>query len=162
MVAVLPNRDAPSLRDRPMLQPDTLVDAPIPAAPAHLFTLEQANRSLPYVSRVVADICEVYDQIIELRRELENLDDGDLRDLTEREYETTMDRLGQLVDELHLTGAELRDFELGRVDFPAAIRDEMVMLTWQAGESRITHWHEVTADHDFLQPIHTLGIKSAA
>lgn len=117
------------------------------------FTVQQANLALPYVSRIVADITEVYSQILELRSELESLDDGDLRNLTEREYETTMDRLGELVDELHHVGVELRDFELGRVDFPSTRGDREVMLTWQSGHDRVRFWHEISANDDTLYPI---------
>jgi hypothetical protein len=143
--------------------PDSTVIPNPAAAPASpRFSLEQANRALPYVSRVVADICESYDQIIELRRELENLDDGELRELTEREYDTSMDRLGGLVDELHLTGAELRDFEQGRVDFPAQVEGRDVMLTWQAGDLQIGHWHGLPGDDEALQPIGALTDHEAA
>lgn len=120
-----------------------------------VFSLAEANRSLPYISRVVVDIVEVYAQVLELRHELENLDEGSLRELTEKEYETTMDRLGRLVDELHETGAELRDFELGRVEFPAQLRRQDVMLSWQAGESAVTHYHAVDAEDDVLIPLAT-------
>ena len=127
----------------------------------HLFTAEQANQTLPYVSRVVADIVESYTQILELRRELENLDDGDLRELTEREYESTMDRLGQLVDELHATGAELRDFERGRVEFHLE-GDDLAMLTWQLGDHRVRRMLEEEIDQDVKRLAEALRESEAA
>ena len=126
------------------------------------FTLEQANRSLPYVSRVVGDICLAYEQVVELRHELENLDDGSLRNLTEREYETAMDRLGFLVDELHDTGGELRDFERGRVEFPAHVNGREVMLTWQAGEASVQHWRPLRNDDDQVYHLASLYGNEAA
>lgn len=123
------------------------------------FSVHEANRALPYVSRVVADIAETYVQIIELRRELENLDDGALRNLTDREYETTMDRLGGLVDELHMTGAELRDFELGRVDFPAVYDNRPIMLTWESGKAEVSQWHHIDDDDESLYPVEELQIN---
>lgn len=137
-----------------------VVESPLPGR--KYFSVEEANRALPYVSRVVDDIARVYEQIIELRRELENLDDGDLRNLTEGEYETTMDRLGGLVDELHQTGAELRDFELGRIDFPAWDESRQVMLTWQTGEPAVTLWHHADTDDDTLYPVEQLTIYANA
>lgn len=139
------------------------VATPSASAPGRkTFSVEEANRALPYISRVAVDIAEVYSQVIELRGELENLDDGDLRNLTEREYETTMDRLGGLVDELHNAGVELRDFELGRVDFPAAHADRLIMLAWQTGETAVTHWHDAEGDDDELHPVETLFENEAA
>lgn len=137
-----------------------VVNAPRPGR--KYFSVEEANRALPYVSRIAVDIAEVYGQVIELRNELENLDDGELRDLTEREYETTMDRLGGLVDELHVTGVELRDFELGRVDFPAVHDDQEIMLAWQTGELSVTRWHYSDSDDDESFAIGLLHESEAA
>lgn len=126
------------------------------------FSVEEANRALPYVSRVAVDIAEVYGQVIELRNELENLDEGSLRDLTEREYEAMMDRLGGLIDELHLAGVELRDFELGRVDFPSVFEEQEIMLAWQAGELAVTRWHYAQSEDDETYAIETLAGGEAA
>ncbi len=137
-----------------------VIDRPRPSR--KLFSIDEANRSLPYVSRVVVDIAEVYGQVIELRHELENLDDGDLRDLTEREYETTMDRLGGLVDELHAVGVELRDFEMGRVEFPARLGRRDVMLGWQSGQTRVTHYQDMDARDDAWLPLGKVYEQEAA
>ncbi|MBB6428586.1 DUF2203 domain-containing protein [Algisphaera agarilytica] len=127
----------------------TVVPAVNPPRPGRkYFSVDEANRALPYISRVAVDITEVYSQVIELRSELENLDEGDLRNLTEREYETTMDRLGGLVDELHLAGVELRDFELGRIDFPAVYDNQEIMLAWQTGETSVGRWYYPENDDD--------------
>ncbi len=108
-----------------------------------IFSLAQANNALPYVSRVVEDITVVYARIIELRRGADH-PVGPTPD-TEKEYEATMDRLSELVDELHAVGVELKDFELGLVDFPAIHEGRDVLLCWKRGESDIGHWHEVDA-----------------
>ncbi len=145
-----------------MLDPTFLpaVD-PLPHQRAR-FSLDQANRSLPYVSRVVQDIQLAYEQVVELRHELEHLDDGSLRNLTESEYETSMDRLGYLVDELHETGGELRDFELGRVEFPATVNGRQVMLTWQAGEIQVAHWRPIRGDDQDTLALSALFENEAA
>ncbi|MEM6854194.1 MAG: DUF2203 family protein, partial [Planctomycetota bacterium] len=88
--------------------------------------------------------------------------DGSLRNLTEREYETTMDRLGGLVDELHGAAVELRDFELGRVDFPAVHDDQEIMLAWRIGELAVTRWHYAQSDDDETYSIDSLRENDAA
>lgn len=141
----------------------SVVPAVSPPRPGRkYFSVEESNRALPYVSRVAVDIAEVYSQVIELRNELENLDEGSLRNLTEREYETTMDRLGGLVDELHSAGVELRDFELGRVDFPAVFEDQEIMLAWQTGELAVTRWHYAQSDDEETYTIDSLQESEAA
>lgn len=145
-----------------MFDPSVVPAVNTPRPGRKYFSAAEANRSLPYVSRVAVDIAEVYSQVIELRNELENLDEGTLRNLTEREYETTMDRLGGLVDELHLTGVELRDFELGRVDFPAVFDNQEIMLAWQTGELAVTRWHYAQSEDDETFAVESLQENEAA
>lgn len=116
-----------------------------------VFTLALANRALPYVSRIVDDITSVYARIIELRRGADKPGGPDPD--AEREYEKTMDRLGELVDELHAVGVELKDFELGLVDFPAIHQGRDVLLCWKRGEQTIDHWHEIDAGLSGRQPV---------
>ncbi|MEE9403278.1 MAG: DUF2203 family protein [Algisphaera sp.] len=126
------------------------------------FSLAEAQSSLPYVSRVAVDIVELYEQVLEFRHEMEYLDEGSLYDLTKREYETTMDRLGGLVDELHLAGVELRDFESGRIYFPGTHLGRVVSLVWEPGQMEITHWADAQAGGHELMPIAELLAKDAA
>jgi len=121
-----------------------------------LFTVAEANRALPYVSRVVEDVVDVYTRIVDLRRRLEDMGADDEAIAMEREYEVSMDRLGELVDELHLVGVELKDFEKGLVDFPAFADGRDVLLCWQRGQTRIEHWHEADAGYAGRQPVEAL------
>ncbi len=118
------------------------------------FTVELANKALPYVSRIVEDITTVYARIIELRRSADRPGGPDPQ--MEREYDRTMDRLGELVDELHAVGVELKDFELGLVDFPCQFQGRDVLLCWKRGEKSIAHWHEVDAGLSGRQPVSIL------
>jgi len=130
------------------------VSAPSPTtiAPKY-FSLAEADAALPYVSRVALDIVALYEQVIELRHELEYMDESPLYDLTRGEYDVAMDRLGVLVDELHAVGAELRDFERGRVHFPGMHLGRNVVLVWEPGQEAITHWADVEAGGHELLPI---------
>ena len=126
------------------------------------FTLAEANRALPYVARVVVDIARVYARVVELRQELER--PGPRRpthENLEARYETAMDQLSELVDEINNVGAELKDFEKGLVDFPALHEGREVLLCWQRDEAEITHWHEVDAGYAGRRPVRELGPSPA-
>ena len=123
------------------------------------FTVAQANSALPYVSRVVEDITQVYARIIELRRGADK--PGGPETDAEKEYEATMDRLSELVDELHAVGVELKDFELGLVDFPATHDGRDVLLCWKRGEADIGHWHEIDAGLAGRQSVRLLETQEA-
>lgn len=125
---------------------DTTLTQPATEADKRYFTVDQANSALPYVSRIIDDVISVYARIVELRRRLEKHDDADTSAVAiERDYEGAMDRLGELVDELHFVGVELKDFERGLVDFPAFHEEREILLCWHRGEDEVSHWHEVDA-----------------
>lgn len=111
---------------------DILHDAESPRR----FTVDEANRSLVFITRVVQDITRVYGEIVELRRELEQTDEPGYE--LEAAYERSMDHLGDLVDELHLVGVELKDFEKGQVEFPGEADGRWIAMLWQLGEDEVT------------------------
>ena len=98
-----------------------------------VFTVESANRTLPLVGRIVADILTCGRAL----RRCEADDCASIRDLRER--------LRELVSELKLIGCEYKDwsFEVGLVDFPAELDGERIALCWRADEPAITHYHSV-------------------
>jgi len=122
------------------------------------FTVAEANQALPYGARVTEDVTAVYRRIVDLRRRLEQAQPGQNENL-EREYESSMDRLSTLVDELHAVGVELKDFEKGLVDFPAWHEGREVLLCWKKGEEAVGYWHETDAGFAGRQPV--AQIKSA-
>lgn len=124
-----------------------------------IFTVEEANASLVYFRLVVQDITETYRHIIDLRRDLDRDrdDEGKPSLRAEVAYDRAMEKLGELVDELHLAGVELKDFELGIINFPALHQSRDVMLFWQLGDDEVEHWHELDAGTMQLQHVSALA-----
>lgn len=126
-----------------------------------LFTIEEANRALPLVRRIVADLRDEYHAWRELMARYEIIAAGTRAYLGEDQYEVDLrhelaeraTRLDGLLDELKAVGCELKDFELGLVDFYALLDDRLVFLCWRLGEPRIEYWHEVDAGIAGRQPV---------
>jgi hypothetical protein len=116
--------------------------------PPKLFTLNEANRTLPLVSRIVQDIVAIQRRLVESHREAEGLAaEGRTlraRELLERLQEMTSERDG-FVEELGRLGCEIKDLDLGLVDFPARLGKRVVYLCWKLGEPEVAHWHELRA-----------------
>lgn len=124
--------------------------------PARIFTLDQANRTLPLVSRIAADIVRQHKKVC------------DLEDIYQRPGPSTseegrialrekclaeVEHLRELGDELAAVGCQLKDWRRGIVDF-FAIRDgQPIEFCWRLGEDRISHWHETDAGFRARQPI---------
>jgi hypothetical protein len=109
------------------------------------FTVAEANRSLPYVARIVEDLSACYGQVKEFRRRMEAAAGREGREQLEAEYERSMDQLSGLVDELQQVGVELKDFEKGLLDFPAVHAGREIYLCWHRGERSVETWHELDA-----------------
>ena len=113
--------------------------------PSRKFTLEQANRALPLVKRIVADIVRTHAQAASHREKLERMSASKDSKSTQQDLDQSIDRLQDLVDELSDVGVELKDYETGLVDFVGRHDGRDVYLCWKLGEERITHWHEISA-----------------
>ena len=120
------------------------------------FTLDQANRALPYVSRVVSDIVKAHEKATGLQVKLETLRTTRAQDNAERELVAVMDRLQVLVDELHGVGCELKDYQTGLVDFIGRHQGRDIYLCWRLGEARIGYWHEMQSGFAGRQPVSIL------
>src|SRR5262249_49921451 len=81
----------------------------------------------------------------ELTRELESCRRGSSKAAAvERQREALLIQIREQLDNLLALGVEVKSLE-GLVDFRAIRSGRQVFLCWQAGESQITHWHELDA-----------------
>lgn len=139
-----------------------MAHSPISAAPFRspagrkYFSVEEANRALPYVGRIVDDITNCYQHAVATRQRIERPHTGDKLQSLKHTYEQAMDRLNELIEELQQVGVELKDFERGLVDFPAWIGNREIYLCWLRSEQAVNHWHEVDTGYAARQPLATL------
>jgi len=124
-----------------------------------IFSLSEAERALPLVRRIVADIQAAYAELRTARDDLRlasaqpsESEGGALKGLRTA-VDQDAERVRELIRELEAVGGHLKDFEKGLVDFYALLDDRLVYLCWRLGEDRITHWHEVNAGFGGRQPI---------
>jgi len=125
----------------------------------HFFTLDEANRSLVLVRRIVSDIVKHYERLLEIHETVEALEaDGRFGQLEDARDDLvlTADKIRICLEEIEDVGAELCDWELGIVDFPAMVDNREVRLCWRAGEQQVTHWHELDSCHLGRYEISTL------
>ncbi len=128
------------------------VDPVAPPRPLvrRLYTPALANRSLPLVRRIAADIQETARRIQAVSRELAADAAGDF---VPSELEALRDRFDGLVAELEALGVELKDPLTGLLDFRARRGSSEVYLCWRLGEDAVLHWHELGAGFGGRQPI---------
>jgi hypothetical protein len=114
---------------------------------SRLYTVGEANRTLPYVRAIVGEVRERYRAIQDRGRRHR---EGDARERAalKEEIRGEAERIHACMEELEEIGAELKDYELGLVDFPAELDGRRILLCWKFGESEIGHWHEERDDYE--------------
>jgi hypothetical protein len=126
-----------------------------------LFTLEEAERTLPLVRRIVEDLLAEYPRWRQAVSRYEILtggaraDWGETSDLVAARDAVTghADRINSYLQELERIGCVFKGFDAGLVDFYSLREDRLIFLCWRLGEPRITHWHELEAGFAGRQPI---------
>ena len=130
--------------------------------PARLFTIEQANRMLPLVRRIVEDIVQDYARWREQVGVLEVVAAGrrgdsppDEAEKVEQDTQRLAADIERYVGELRELGVDFKGFDEGLVDFPAEIDGRRVYLCWKLGEESVEHWHDVDAGYAGRQKLVT-------
>lgn len=125
-----------------------------------LFTVEQANRTLPLVRKIVEDVVQQHrrwrETILELDLVTSTARPDEPRDRAE-ELERRALQLARELEgfqrELEDLGIQLKDPRLGLVDFPSEVGGRTVLLCWRLGEPDVQFWHEVDAGYAGRQPL---------
>lgn len=57
------------------------------------------------------------------------------------------------LEKIQEIGCELKDIDIGLIDFPTVYRGKEVYLCWKLGESGIGYWHHIEDGYQGRQPI---------
>lgn len=139
-----------------MPAPQSFTPRPVRALrPKRRFTVAQANKTLPLVRRIVGDIVKTHGLILRLQAETEKSSGSDPV-ATQGRLDESVGRLEEFVDELTEVGCELKDYQVGLIDFVGRHDSHDVHLCWKLGEPEIGYWHEMNAGYSGRQPLSTL------
>ncbi len=119
-----------------------------------LFTVEQAEKTLPLVRRIVADITRAFERLESIAQERHALgpqpnpgSNAEERAFTlERELQASQEEILRCQEELQTLGIELKDYRSGLIDFFSRYEDRLVYLCWKLDEgATISWWHGLEA-----------------
>ena len=128
------------------------------------FTLEEAQSLLPVLESLLK-------RAIEGKRSAEEGESG-LSELARRIYlsggmrvntskvtgqraeiEAHVRRVRESIAEMDSIGVQVKDLDIGLLDFPCRIDDQVVLLCWRMGEPTIEHWHPADSGFKDRQPL---------
>jgi len=128
------------------------------------FTLDEAQTLLPVLESLLRSA-------IDGKKLIESVD-AELQELAHRvflrggilvnivhmarrkaEREKAIQRVKDAIAEIDATGVQVKDLDIGLLDFPCEVDGRTVLLCWKLGEKSITHWHGITEGFAGRKPI---------
>jgi hypothetical protein len=129
-----------------------------------LFSLDEAQSLVPLLESLLR-------RAIDAKQAAEQIND-DLQRLAQRifvsggmhiepakvarqktEMEACIQRAKDAVQEIDAIGVQVKDLDIGLLDFPCKVDDEVVLLCWKMGEPRINFWHTLESGFAGRQPL---------
>jgi hypothetical protein len=116
------------------------------------FTLEEAQGLLPVLESLLRTAIDGKKLIEAVDAELQELahrvflSGGLLVNVVQMarrkaEREKAIQHVKDAVAEIDATGVQVKDLDIGLLDFPCVVEGRTVLLCWKLGEKGISHWH---------------------
>jgi len=67
--------------------------------------------------------------------------------------EKAIQRVKDAMAEIDAMGVQVKDLDIGLLDFPCEVDGQLVLLCWKLGEKAITHWHGVSEGFAGRKPV---------
>jgi len=128
------------------------------------FTLDEAQSLLPVLesllrtaieAKKIVDEVETEQQALQHRIFLSGGMSLNIVPLARRKAERAKaeQRMKDALAEIDSTGVQVKDLEIGLLDFPCEVEGQTILLCWKLGEKAITHWHGVQEGFAGRKPI---------
>jgi hypothetical protein len=128
------------------------------------FTLDEAQVLLPVLESLLRRSIEGKQLLERIEAEFEEvrqrifLGGGtrvDIAHLAVRkaEKEKALQQVKDALAEIDSTGVQVKDLDVGLLDFPCLVQDQLILLCWKLGEKQITHWHGLEEGFRGRKPI---------
>jgi hypothetical protein len=128
------------------------------------FTLSEAETLLPVLESLLRSAMQAKALIEEVDAELESLksriflNGGTFVDIValkgrKDEREKAIQRAKDAVAEIDAAGVQVKDLDIGLLDFPCVVGEEVILLCWKLGEQGIAHWHSTSEGFAGRKPI---------
>jgi hypothetical protein len=119
---------------------------------ARTFTVAEAETLLPVLESLLRSAIAAKTLIEEVEAEQQALanriflNGGTRVDIVavarrKAERDKALQRAKDAVAEIDATGVQVKDLDIGLLDFPCIVGEEIILLCWKLGEKKLTHWH---------------------
>ena len=128
------------------------------------FSLREAQDLLPVLESLLRTCMRAKSTMDEIDAEFQELNaqvfvnGGMLVDVKtyarrKAERDRAVQRAKDALEEITAAGVQVKDLDMGLLDFPCKVDGEIILLCWRLGEDSITHWHSVEEGFAGRKPI---------
>lgn len=132
--------------------------------PDRTFTLDEAQSLLPVLESLLRAAINGKKIMEEVEAEMQALNHRvflnggthiDVVALARRKAERAKaeQRAKDALAEIDSIGVQVKDIDIGLLDFPCDVEGRTVLLCWKMGEESITHWHSIEEGFAGRKPI---------
>ena len=116
------------------------------------FSLQEARTLLPVLESLLRRAIDGKKLVEEVESEFHELASRvfvnggmslDVQTLARRkaEQEKAIQSIKDAIAEVDSIGVQVKDLDIGLLDFPCEVQGEVILLCWKLGEADIAHWH---------------------
>ncbi len=128
------------------------------------FTLAEAQRLLPVLKSLLKRAMDSKQIIEEIEKESQDLNHRillsgglfvDVPKVARRraERDKAVQAAKDAMAEVEAIGVQVKDLDMGLLDFPCVVDDQIVLLCWKYGEEKIEFWHGLEEGFRGRKPI---------
>jgi hypothetical protein len=128
------------------------------------FTYEQATTLLPVLRTLLKRAMDGKQLIESVENELQDLRHRillsgglsvDIPAVAHRraERDKALQEIKDALAEIEAIGVQVKDLDIGLLDFPCVVEEEIILLCWKYGEEKIGFWHGVEEGFRGRKPI---------
>ncbi len=128
------------------------------------FTLQEAQVLLPVLENLLKTALEGKKLIEQVDEEFQQVSNRiflyggvevDVAALARRkaQKDKAAQQVRDALAEIDATGVQVKDLDIGLLDFPCLVEDRVILLCWKLGETKIAHWHGLEEGYRGRKPI---------
>lgn len=128
------------------------------------FTLDEAQLLLPTIEALLKQAMEAKAAAETVEEDLHGvarrifLSGGSMVNVAEVQHQKAalaglVQRAKDAMQEMDAIGVQVKDLNVGLLDFPAYLDGEIVLLCWKLGEKKIEYWHSLEGGFRGRQPV---------
>jgi hypothetical protein len=130
--------------------------------PQRLFTRDEAERMLPEIAPLLwkarelkRDHDESQSKLIGLQNQAKGNGHGLDADLARARagVERAALAINGIIERVNKMGVEVKDVDMGLVDFRSKVNGRLAYLCWKLGEEHVAWWHDLNSGYSSRQPL---------